>query len=464
YSGSTANFGTPIGLGAGTITMVSNAVLYAAGGLGQNTGPTWSSLNNPIVIPAGNTATIYGPQRGVMQATITGGGTLNYITAYVRGSFNGNWSGFTGQILLSGSANGNNLGFSSTAGFNRILCTNLGAGGVYFYNLTTGRPTISIGELAGDSSGTLASTSSGNAGGTAANFAIGSLNTSAEYAGGIVDDLGVIKVGTGTLTLSGSTLTYSGTTAISNGVLALGASATLPNSTPINIQSPGVLDVTAAGTLTLANQTIQGNGTLNGALNTGAGTIVQPGGASAIGKLTVSGAVTLAGTNIFELNRTNAAATNDQLAAASVVAGGTLQVNNLGTDLHTGDTFKLFSVPVTGAFAVTNLPTTNATGTITYEWANNLSVDGTLQVLVGVPNVNTTPTNLVTSVTGGALTLSWPADHIGWRLLAQTNALGAGLQTATNAWVTVGNSAATNQMSFTIDPTKPTVFYRLVYP
>jgi hypothetical protein len=78
----------------------------------------------------------------------------------------------------------------------------------------------------------------------------------------------------------------------------------------------------------------------------------------------------------------------------------------------------------------------------------------------GVP-VNTTPTNIVTSISGGQLTLSWPADHTGWKLQSQTNSLDTGL---TAVWTDVGGSTATNEMTFDIDSANPAVFFRLVYP
>jgi hypothetical protein len=78
--------------------------------------------------------------------------------------------------------------------------------------------------------------------------------------------------------------------------------------------------------------------------------------------------------------------------------------------------------------------------------------------------VATNPTNITASVSGGNLNLSWPADHIGWRLLAQTNHLANGISANTNDWGTVSGSAGTNQVNITIDPTKPTEFYRLIYP
>jgi hypothetical protein len=75
--------------------------------------------------------------------------------------------------------------------------------------------------------------------------------------------------------------------------------------------------------------------------------------------------------------------------------------------------------------------------------------------------VNTNPTNIVFSASGGNLTLSWPADHTGWRLQTQTNSLAVGLSTN---WVTVANSTTTNQVVVPIVPANGSVFYRLIYP
>jgi hypothetical protein len=65
------------------------------------------------------------------------------------------------------------------------------------------------------------------------------------------------------------------------------------------------------------------------------------------------------------------------------------------------------------------------------------------------------------SVTANSLTLTWPASHTGWTLLAQTNALDLGLDAT---WYPVSGSTATNQMTFPVNPANPTVFYRLALP
>lgn len=74
--------------------------------------------------------------------------------------------------------------------------------------------------------------------------------------------------------------------------------------------------------------------------------------------------------------------------------------------------------------------------------------------------INTSPTNILFSASGGNLTLSWPEDHTGWTLQAQTNDMSAGLGTN---WMDVPNSSTTNQTTVPINPTNGSVFYRLIY-
>jgi len=62
---------------------------------------------------------------------------------------------------------------------------------------------------------------------------------------------------------------------------------------------------------------------------------------------------------------------------------------------------------------------------------------------------------------GNMLQLTWPVDHTGWLLQAQTNAPGGGLSTN---WVTVTSATGTNQMFLPIDSVNGSVFYRLKFP
>jgi hypothetical protein len=87
------------------------------------------------------------------------------------------------------------------------------------------------------------------------------------------------------------------------------------------------------------------------------------------------------------------------------------------------------------------------------------NVEAQLSSIYGaVRYISGNPTNITATVTGGQLQLSWPADHIGWTLEAQTNTLKTGLGTN---WVVVPNSTTTNQVTIPIVRTNPSVFYRL---
>jgi hypothetical protein len=79
--------------------------------------------------------------------------------------------------------------------------------------------------------------------------------------------------------------------------------------------------------------------------------------------------------------------------------------------------------------------------------------------LTVTPNTNSPDISFGT--TNNQLTLSWPADHIGWQLQAQTNSVSTGIS---NDWVNVNSSATTNKIIVPVTLTSGCVFYRLVYP
>jgi hypothetical protein len=157
----------------------------------------------------------------------------------------------------------------------------------------------------------------------------------------------------------------------------------------------------------------------------------------------------------MRLNKSGA--TNDVLSVAGTVTyGGTLSLTNLSGALAATDTFKLFSAgSYAGSFARLS-PTVPGTGLL---WdTNTLTADGILRL---VSSVNTARTNITAVRVGNQLNLSWPADHIGWRLQVETNSVSVGLR---SNWVDVAGSTTTNSVTVPISPGIGSAFYRMVYP
>jgi len=287
----------------------------------------------------------------------------------------------------------------------------------------------------------------GTANTLAANGSVGAaetLNVTAPISGGgnlqingISGDIGVIELAAAN-TYTGSTTVASGTLLV-NG--ANGGSAITVNT----------------------NATLGGIGSIGGTVTVPAGGTLAPGiparGAltAAIGILT-AGNTTVGGTVLMKIDRA-ASPTSDRLNASSVTvnSGASLNVSNLGsTNFVAGDTFNLFGAPVSGSFATLNLPSLPNAGLY---WTNKLAINGTIAV-VSTVTVNTNSPYLTNSASGGNLSLSWPADHVGWVLQVQTNSLGAGLGTN---WVDVPGSATTNAVSIPVSSGSGAVFYRLKY-
>lgn len=269
---------------------------------------------------------------------------------------------------------------------------------------------FNIGALSGTADEALTDTA-----GSAVSIRVGGNNADTAYSGALIGTGGsLIKTGAGTLTFTGAN-TYTGDTAVTGGTLG-------------------------------------GTGRVAGTLTVQAGGTLAPGLMDAIGTLTAGGAATVSGAVVMQINRAGSP-NSDELAAPSVTinSGAALTVTNSGATLVAGDTFPLFSVPVSGAFSTITLPGG-------FIWTNKLVVDGTIAV---VSAVNTNPTNLIFAVAGNTLTLSWPADRLGWHLQAQTSSLSAGLGTN---WVDVPGSELTNQWSAQIQSSNPAVFFRLRLP
>ena len=229
---------------------------------------------------------------------------------------------------------------------------------------------------------------------------------------------GLTKIGSGSLYFTGGG-TYTGTTLVNNGTLA-GSGMIFG---PVSVSSGGTLAVGSSPTT--------------------------------IGTFTVNNSVTLSAgsTNFMKVNKTGG--TKDLITGMSQINyGGTLVISNQAGTLAANDSFKLFNATTyNGAFGAI-VPATPGAG-LTWN-TNQLNISGTL--LIG-SNVNTNSTNITFSASGGNLNLAWPSDHLGWRLLVQTNTLGIG----TN-WVTYPNSTNVTSVAIPITTTNGSAYFRLIYP
>jgi autotransporter-associated beta strand protein len=163
-----------------------------------------------------------------------------------------------------------------------------------------------------------------------------------------------------------------------------------------------------------------------------------------------SGTLLLSGSNSYGGNTTVNGGTlelaNPSLASGSTVSiasGAMLQMDGEVTNTVAGLVLSGVSQPA-GLYSSTTSP-------------SYLAGPGGLLVMPVAAN----PTNIVSRLDGGKLVLSWPADHKGWRLQAQTNSPSVGLGTN---WVDVPNTAGLTSVTNTINPKDGAVFYRLVYP
>ena len=240
---------------------------------------------------------------------------------------------------------------------------------------------------------------------------------------------GFQKDGAGTLELTGAN-TYSGNTTVAAGRLLVDGAGVIAGTVGVN-----------------SGAVLGGNGTVKGAVTINAGGTLAPGSDNSIGTLTLGNNLALSGNTRVKLNKGLAQSNDVVNVSGTLTYGGTLTVVNLGSTLVAGDSFQIFKPGGTGGMTVSG----DAGSGLGFSFA-----DGVVSVVATGPSG---PSVITNSVSGNILSLSWPAGQ-GWKLQMQTNSLATGLGTNW-VYVTDGTLSSTN---VTIDQTKSTVFYRLVYP
>jgi fibronectin-binding autotransporter adhesin len=149
------------------------------------------------------------------------------------------------------------------------------------------------------------------------------------------------------------------------------------------------------------------------------------------------------------------------IAVDTFSASGTVNLGVAGTGFTVGQ-FPLISYAgAIGGSGFSALNLISLPPNVSASLVNN-SGNQTVDLLITAAppaGPNPTPTNIVTSVVGNQLELSWPADRTGWQL--QSNAVSV---VNSGAWFEVPGSTTTNRVFITIDPTQINVFYRMFNP
>ncbi|HEY9508890.1 MAG TPA: hypothetical protein VIV82_03430, partial [Verrucomicrobiae bacterium] len=216
-------------------------------------------------------------------------------------------------------------------------------------------------------------------------------------------------------------------------------------------------NLSGGGTVSVRGGVLGGTGSISGPVNVDAGGTLTAG-LTNTGVLTINNELTFASGAAFSAKIDKGSTTQDSIQGlAKVTYAGTLTVTNLSGSLAINDSFKLFDAAVYEGSFSTVVPVTPGVG---LAWdTTQLAVDGTLRIVEG-SSVNPDPTNITFKLSGGQLELSWPQDHIGWRLQTQTNSLSTGLK---NNWVDVADSVSTNRVFLPISRDNGAVFFRLIY-
>lgn len=327
-------FGAPVQLEEGAVAVGNAAalgggnreVIFNGGGVRMVAGITYANTNH-----VQTSATVYGASANydAHNGYWRGNGTV-YINntssrLTIGGGNAGAFANFTGTISWANSLGGLtrfNLGSGSVydlSGITLDMGTNAGR---FAPRMTAANGVVRIGALKGEGT-TPSLQSSEQSTGIPIYWEIGALNTDTTFAGRLMHYnntaariAGLIKVGTGKLTLTGSSHAYTGTTTISNGCLALTGTAALTTTPLITVVSPGRFDVAGLDSpwSTAAGQTLAGNGVVTGNVAIVQG-MVSPG-LTAIGTLSFSNNLSLAGsfatTNLFRVG----AAANDKIFVA----------------------------------------------------------------------------------------------------------------------------------------------------
>lgn len=465
YNGTTAvkggtmdvNGGSLVASNTMTVGVVANATLHLTNGsitvpaldLGTGGG---SSSPGAVVVDSGTAS--FGNTR-ISAGSINGGsitingGTVSFTSLVNRRDASSGTATLTSGVIINGG--------STTVSNLQISTGNSGA------DLTVSNGSLTIGDPT-----------------AAANFIVGSGTSSSRggfvtVRGGTLTYLGTdgmllnnVQTSQGTAQFNGGVSTFAGITMNNAASLAGGNSVLGINGGTVYLGRVGLVmntqigGATASVTLTSgtlgatadwsssAPMTLSGNMGLKAAdASNVAHNITLSGVLSGAGGLTKTGngTLTLSGTNTYTGNTTNNAGTLELQqpslltnSIVSVASGAALNLNFVGTN-------QVAALVLNGASKAAGLYGNGTDPTF---------LTGSGRILVA-PLINPNPPKIGVSISGNVLTLNWPTNS-GWMLQQQTNSLSTGLGTN---WVDVPGSTSITSTNITMDPAKPTVFYRL---
>lgn len=226
----TANAG---GLGTGPVTLNGGILKMYSAGDATSAG----TVPNALIV-AGN-AEFHAAPRGVFSGNVSGAGTLNYRSTYVRSDITGNWSAFTGTVNVITDAGGGEFRITPSYSWPGLpaAAVNLSANTMFYHDgiLAQGAgTTITVGALNGPAGSFLRG---GVTGGRALTYRIGGKNTDATFAGSIGERntataTNYVKTGSGMWTLSGTGL-WNGGTSVEQGTLRIAGSMTCAGATGV---------------------------------------------------------------------------------------------------------------------------------------------------------------------------------------------------------------------------------------
>lgn len=244
-------------------TTLNSGTLQLSNGIPNSTSPT---LSTPVVIASGATLAADILTANVnLSGNISGAGTLAIAATGTQAQtmrLYGTNSSFTGNFSEPSTTRGmmwsDNGGTGNAANTGSAAATwNLSGSFGMIETAGSATPVVQLGSLSGTNTATSLGAFSGSGIKT---FQIGALNTNTSFSGAIQDNpqatgtstTALIKVGSGTLTISGN-CTYSGTTTVTTGTLALTGAFPTSTSWNIGVNATSTPSLSNSGKLTLAN-------------------------------------------------------------------------------------------------------------------------------------------------------------------------------------------------------------------